>query len=73
MVGLAGAAAGEELLAGEPGGIVGGEKDGDVGDVFRLTDAAERGGGDGPLFEVGADDAGGVGAFGFDHAGIESS
>ena len=75
FIGLAGSAAGEELLAGEPGGVVGGEEDSDVGNVLGLTDAAERRGGDSPLGEVGfgvlAEDAFGVCAFGFYKAGVE--
>jgi hypothetical protein len=36
-----------------------------------LADAAERGAGDYFLVEVAAEEAGGVDAFGFDHAGVE--
>src|SRR3954452_20808764 len=72
---LAVAAAGEDGLAGEPAGVVGGEEYGDVGDVLGLAEAAEWRGGHGPLLEVGcavlAEDACGVGAFGFDHAGVQ--
>ena len=58
-------------LAGDPAGVVGGEEDGGGGDVVGLAGAAERGFGDGILVEIGADEAGGVGAFGFDDAGVE--
>src|SRR6185312_9480319 len=40
--GSAQAAAGVELLAGQPAGIVGGQEDGDGRDVLRLADAAQR-------------------------------
>lgn len=38
-----GAAAGVEVLAGDPAGLVGGEEGGDVGDVGGLAEAVEGG------------------------------
>ncbi len=42
-----------------------------VGDVIGLADAAQGRIGDRLLMEVAADEAGGVDAFGFDHARVE--
>jgi len=63
------AAAGRELFAGQPAGVVEGEEDRDVGDVVRLADAAERGVRDEALQEVRACEA--LGALGLDGAGID--
>jgi hypothetical protein len=65
------AAAGELELAGEPGGVVGGEEDRDGGDVAGLSEPAEGGLGDHGFFHVRAEEAGGLGAFGFDEAGVD--
>jgi hypothetical protein len=54
---LAEAAAGTEELAGDRLQVVGGEEGGDGRDAIDLTDAAERGLGDGALLEVRADEA----------------
>jgi hypothetical protein len=67
----AGAAGGLDGLAVDPDGVVGGEEGGDAGDVAGLADAAERGRASHFLLEVAADEAGGVDAFGLDHAGVE--
>jgi len=56
------------LLASEPGGIFRRQKNSDRGDVPGLTDAAERGLGDGELLEIRSDEAAAVGAFGLDYA-----
>src|SRR3954470_19733789 len=62
------AARGREPLAGHPGRIVGGEEDGDLGDVVGLAEAAERSARNELLLEIRTDDACGVRAFGFDAA-----
>ncbi len=36
------AAGGDDAFAGQPAGLIGGEEDGDLADVVRLADAAER-------------------------------
>ena len=69
--GLAEAAASEDQLAGEPGGILRAQEDRDGGNIAGLTDASERGLGDRSRLEVRADNAGAVRAFGLDHAGIQ--
>jgi hypothetical protein len=61
---LAKTSSGEDLLAGKPSGLVRGEKDRNASDVFRLTDAAERGLVYDPYLEVSAVEAGGMRAFG---------
>jgi hypothetical protein len=52
VYGLAKATGGEQLLAGEPGGVFRRQKDSDGGDVARLADAAERSLRDGGLLEI---------------------
>src|ERR1700677_3436707 len=69
--GLAQAAGGDNLAAGEPARIVGSEEDGDGTDVVGLTGAAERSLGDERLLEVGADETRGLGPFRLDDAGID--
>ena len=56
------------MFASEPGGIFRRQKNSDRGDVPGLTDAAERGLGDGDLLEIRSDEAAAVGAFGLDYA-----
>lgn len=68
---LAQAATGDELLAGEPAGIIRGQEDGDGGDVARSANASERGLCDEGFLEVGADHAGVACAFGIDRARVE--
>src|SRR6478735_3996223 len=65
------AAGDEERLAGDPGGIVGSEEDGDGADVIGLADAPQGCGGDDGLVKIGADEAGRMHALGFDHARVE--
>ena len=68
---LAEAAGGVEKFAGEPAGVLGGEEDGDGGDVAGLADASERSLGLAVLLPFTADEADGVRAFGLDQAGID--
>ena len=68
---LAHAAAGQELLSGQPIGVVRCEEGSDGSDVAGLAGASERSLFDQILLEIGADEASGVRAFGFDHAGID--
>jgi len=68
---LAEAAGGQELLAGEPVGIVGGQEGGDGGDVGGLAGSTQGGLLYEFLLEVGADEAGADSAFGFDDAGVD--
>src|SRR6266542_945316 len=69
--GLADAAGGEELLAGQPAGVVRGEEHGDGGDVADLAAATERSLFDRLLFPFRADDPGTRRAFGLDHARVD--
>src|ERR1700758_5118141 len=55
--GLAHAAAGDDLLASEPLGVVRGEEHGDGGNVIHLTNAAERSLSNEAFLEVGSKDA----------------
>jgi hypothetical protein len=55
-------------LAGEPRGIVGGKENGDTGDIVRLSNVTKRRAGDHRPFEIAADDASAVRAFGLDFA-----
>ena len=68
---LSNASGSKELFAGEPCRIVRGEENSDECDVAYLTGAAQRGVSDGGFFEVGADYAAGVGAFGLNRAGVD--
>ncbi len=72
VCGLAKTAASKKSLAGKPGGIFRGQKDSDGGDITWLADAAERGLGEGGLFELRSDEAAAVGAFSLDYAGTDS-
>src|SRR4051794_30418676 len=65
------AAAGQELLAGEPAGVVRRQEDRNGRDIADPAGAAERHLRQQGLFEVGADEAGGVRALGLDHAGVD--
>src|SRR5260370_2768757 len=53
-----------EPLAGDPGGVVGGQKHGDAGDIVGLAEPTERGARHHVLLEIAADDTGGVCALG---------
>jgi hypothetical protein len=68
---LAETTAGLEQSTGDPGGVRRGQEGDDGGDVLRCADAAEGSVLDGVGFKVGADDAGGVGAFGGGEAGVD--
>src|SRR5260370_41238772 len=61
----------EELLAGQPPRVRAGQKDRDSRDVSRLPGAAQRSLRGRVLLEVGADEARGVRALGFDDAGVD--
>src|SRR5688572_15179009 len=54
----------DDALAGNPGRVVAGEENRDPGNVIGLADTAERRGSHHLLFQIAADDAGGMGAFG---------
>src|SRR5277367_868748 len=69
--GLAHAAGGEDLFAGEPAGVVGSEEHGDGADIVGLSRAAEGRLGDETLLEIRADEARGGGAFGFYDSGVD--
>jgi len=58
-------------LAAEPAGVSGGEEGHGCGDILGLSDAAEWRFVFDLLLEVAADEACGVDAFGFDHAGVD--
>jgi len=64
------AAGDEEGLAGNPVRILGGKKNCDGTDVVGLTDAAQRRLRFHGFLKVRSGDAGGMKAFGFDHAGF---
>src|SRR5712671_3001062 len=68
---LAQAAGGQELFAGEPGGVVGGQECGDGSDVFGLSGATQRRLADQFFLPVRTDEAGAHGAFGLDDAGVD--
>ena len=71
--GLAEAAAGEDVLAREPARVVRRKEDRDRGDVAGLAQAAERCLGDRSLFEVTLEEACGLNAFSFHHAGVDGA
>src|SRR5476649_679762 len=59
------------MLPRQPARLIAGQEDCDLGDVFRLADAAQRRLGFDTLLEIAADEAGGMGAFAFHHAWID--
>ena len=65
------AAGSEKLLPSKPGGVFGGQKDNDRGDVAWLGDAAERSLRQGGLLEIRSDETAAVSAFSLDHAGTK--
>src|SRR5271166_1533172 len=72
LVGLAEAAADQQLFTREPPGVVGSQEHCDRGDIARLTEAAKRSLSDQSLLKVSTQKTGALHAFCFDHAGIES-
>jgi hypothetical protein len=73
MSGLARAAAGQQLFAGDPPRRVRGEEGHDIGDVFGLNRPPERGLGDDAGLEIRADEARAARAFRLDDAGVDGS
>jgi hypothetical protein len=69
--GSAKATGSQKLLASEPGGVFGGKKDSDRGNVAGLADAAKRSLRENGLLEIRSDESPAVGAFSLDHAGTE--